>query len=237
MAQKCEMKLLGTAGSPFVTRVQFSLKLKSIPYEYIEEDLYNRSELLLTSNPVFRRIPVLIPANEPPVIESLSIMEYLDELQPDVHRLLPSNPSERAQYRVLAYTFDTLYSPWIKEFMRTRDEKRREELKTLLIGASVMLEEALVKFSKGKPFFGGDDIGYLDIVVGTFLGWFKFCGVVFNFNVIDEDRTPRMVEWGKRMWSNEVFQSVIPSHEIHRKFLDMLIDILPPLPQQPAVSA
>ncbi|KAL8261149.1 hypothetical protein R6Q59_025198 [Mikania micrantha] len=136
-----------------------------------------------------------------------------------------------------ASELETSLSPWIKEFMRTRDEKRREELKTLLIGASVMLEEALVKFSKGKPFFGGDDIGYLDIVVGTFLGWFKFCGVVFNFNVIDEDRTPRMVEWGKRMWSNEVFQSVIPSHEIHRKFLDMLIDILPPLPQQPAVSA
>ncbi|KAL8267479.1 hypothetical protein R6Q59_004823 [Mikania micrantha] len=237
MAQKCEMKLLGADGSAFVTRVRFVLKLKSIEYEYIEEDLCNKSELLLTSNPVFQRVPVLFPANESPISESLSIMEYLDELQPNVHPLLPSNSSERAQCRVLAYTFDTLCYPWMKEFMLAREKKRREELKRLLIGGSVMLEEAFVKFSKGKPFFGGDDIGYLDVVVGSFLGWIKFYGVVFNFNVIEEDRTPRVAEWGKRMWSNEVFQSVIPSHETHMKFLNMLLDKLPPLPEQPAVSA
>ncbi|KAI3714243.1 hypothetical protein L1987_72840 [Smallanthus sonchifolius] len=230
MTKMCEMKLLGSAGSAFVTRVKFVLQLKSIEYEYIEEDLCNKSELLLTSNPVFQRVPVLFHSNGQPMTESLAIMEYLDELIPDVHPLLPSDPSDRVQCRVLAYTFDTLCYPWMKEFMLTREKERREELKQMLVQGSVMLEEAFVKFSKGKAFFGGDDIGYLDIVVGGFLGWIKFYEVVFNFKVIEEARNPRLAEWGKSMWSHEVARSVIPSHEIHMKFLNMLIGRLPPLP-------
>ncbi|KAK9052125.1 hypothetical protein SSX86_028753 [Deinandra increscens subsp. villosa] len=107
MSQKCQMKLLGAAGSPYVTRVEIALKLKCIDYEYIEEDLCNKSELLLTSNPVFRRVPVLFHANEHPITESLAIIEYLDEIKPNVHPLLPSNPLDRVRCRVLAYTYDT----------------------------------------------------------------------------------------------------------------------------------
>ncbi|KAK1437780.1 hypothetical protein QVD17_03578 [Tagetes erecta] len=226
MTKMCEMKLLGNAGSVFVTRVKFVLKLKSIDYEYIEEDLSNKSDLLRTSNPVFQRVPVLFHGNEPPMIESLAIMEYLDEIKPDVHPLLPSNPSDRVQYRILAYTFDNLCYPWIKEFMTTRNDKRKEELKMLLIEATMMLEEAFVKFSKGKGFFGGDDIDYLDIVVGSFLGWIKFYEIAFGYKLLDEVRNPRLIEWEKNMWSHEV-ASIIPSHETHIKFHKMLMDTLP----------
>ncbi|XP_076912602.1 glutathione S-transferase U16-like isoform X3 [Bidens hawaiensis] len=222
MAQTCEMKLLGAPGSVFVTRVKFALKLKCIEYEYIEEDLRNKSELLRTSSPIIQQVPVLFHANEQPMIESLAILEYLDEIQPYVHPLLPSNPSDRAQCRNLAYTFDTQYHPLTKEFLITREGERREELKRLIIERYVMLEEAFVKLSKGKPFFGGDDIGYLDIVLGSFLGWFKLNGTVFGLNMIDEARTPKLTEWVRRMWSHEVTKSMIPSHEIHMKFLNML---------------
>jgi len=227
------MKLLGNVGSPFVTRVKFTLKLKSIDYEYFEEDLCNKSELLLKSNPAFQRVPVLFH-NEQPMTESLAIMEYLDEIYPNVHPLLPSNPAERVQCRNLAYTFDTLCYPWMKEFMLTREKERREELKRLVIGGFVMLEEAFVQMSKGKAFFGGDDIGYLDIAVGSFLGWFKFYGVVFDFHVFEEARNPRLVQWGKSMWSHEVARSVIPCHDIHMEFLNMLKK-LPPLPEPVSV--
>lgn len=112
--------------------------------------------------------------------------------------------------------------------MTTRDDKRREELKMLLIEGTMMLEEAFVKFSKGKEFFGGDNIDYLDIVVGSFLGWIKFYGIAFGYNLIDKERNPRLAEWEKNMWSHEV-ASIIPSHETHMKFLKMLMDKLPPM--------
>ncbi|XP_076916048.1 glutathione S-transferase U16-like [Bidens hawaiensis] len=205
MAQTCEMKLLGAAGSVFVTRVKFALKLKCIEYEYIEEDLRNKSELLLTSNPIIQHVPVFFHANKQPVIESLAILEYLDEIQPYVYPLLPSNPSDRAQCRILAYTFDTqvfydpchlkLCHPLMKELIITQEGERREELKRLIIERFVMLEEAFVKLSKGKAYFGGDDIGYLDIVIGSFLGWFKFNETIFGLKMIDEARTPKLTKW------------------------------------------
>ncbi|KAL4555500.1 hypothetical protein LXL04_038121 [Taraxacum kok-saghyz] len=70
MSEMGEIKVLGGTASPFVNRVQFVLNLKSIKYEFMEEDFDNKSELLLTSNPVFKRVPVLIHSNKPPVDRS-----------------------------------------------------------------------------------------------------------------------------------------------------------------------
>ena len=73
------MKLLGFWASPFVVRVRIALNLKSVGYECLDEVLGSKSELLLKSNPVYKRIPVLIHEGKP-ICESMIIIEYVDEV-------------------------------------------------------------------------------------------------------------------------------------------------------------
>ena len=89
------IKLHGVWASPFSCRVKWALQLKGIPYKYIEEDLMNKSKLLIEYNPIHKKIPVLVHGHKP-ICESMIIIEYLDEIWPHKHPLLPKDPCERA---------------------------------------------------------------------------------------------------------------------------------------------
>ncbi|XP_020094460.1 glutathione S-transferase U17-like [Ananas comosus] len=73
------------------------------------------------------------------------------------------------------------------------------------------LESALAKCSKGKAFFGGDTIGYLDIALGCFLSWFKAVELMnADVNILDEVKTPLLAEWGNRFCSDDEVKEVMP---------------------------
>eukprot|EP01018_Ginkgo_biloba_P028151 Gb_21117 [translate_table: standard] len=69
-----QVKVINTWFSPFGMRVSIGLEEKGVKYEFLEENLYNKSEFLLEMNPVHKKIPMFIH-NGKPLVESLIILE------------------------------------------------------------------------------------------------------------------------------------------------------------------
>lgn len=100
-----EVVLLDAYVSMFGMRARIALAEKGIQYEYKEQDLSNKSSLLLQLNPIHKKIPVLIH-NGKPVCESLIIVQYIDEVWKDKSPLMPTDPYKRAQARFWADFID-----------------------------------------------------------------------------------------------------------------------------------
>ncbi|KAJ3682080.1 hypothetical protein LUZ60_014653 [Juncus effusus] len=101
-----ELKLLGMWASPYAIRVRIVLNQKRLKYEYFEQDLRNKSELLLKYNPIHKMVPVLIH-NDRPICESLVILQYIDEAWSESGpSVLPTDSYERAMARFWAVYID-----------------------------------------------------------------------------------------------------------------------------------
>ncbi|GAY43197.1 hypothetical protein CUMW_072670 [Citrus unshiu] len=151
MEEQAEVKLLGRWFSVFSARVK------------IEEDTTNKSSLLLNSNPIYKRIPVLFH-NEKCFSESLVIIEYIDDTWKHNPSILPQDPAERAMAQVL------------RNVIFSRGERQERQVKQIK-DAMEVIEKVLMLELKGKKFFGGDaDVGLIDIVLGWLPIWLDAIG-------------------------------------------------------------
>uniref|UniRef100_M8D6Q4 Glutathione S-transferase n=1 Tax=Aegilops tauschii TaxID=37682 RepID=M8D6Q4_AEGTA len=197
-----DVKLLGTVVSPFAVRVRMALHLKGVSYEDLEQDVFDKGDLLLASNPVRKKVPVLLHAGRP-VSESLAIVEYVDEVWAGAASLLPADPHGRAVARFwAAYVDDKVVTAMLGILRATTEEERAERLDAALAAVRPM-EDAFAECSGGKAFFAGDSVGYLDLALGCHLFWFEALREMFGVMIIDAGRPPRLAAWAGRFAETE----------------------------------
>ncbi|KAL6839877.1 hypothetical protein ACP4OV_029687 [Aristida adscensionis] len=210
MAAGGELQLLGFWHSPYVTRAMLALRMKDLSYEYIEEDLSSKSDLLLRSNPVHKKVPVLIHAGRP-VCESLVVVQYVDEAWAATGpSLLPADPYDRATARFwAAYVDDKFFGAWRPLFRSLTKEKAAEAFENV-VPVVETLERAFTECSKGRDFFGGDAVGLVDIALGSFLLWIKVVDEVAGTHLLDEAKFPGLAGWADRFLAAEAVKVVMP---------------------------
>lgn len=81
---------------------------------------------------------------------------------------------------------------------KAQGEEAILEVQEKLQQALVPLEEAFVKCSKGKSFFGGENIGYIDIALWCILGWIKAIKIMLGIEIFNVTKAPELVNWGNR---------------------------------------
>ncbi|KAM7251595.1 hypothetical protein ACFE04_023478 [Oxalis oulophora] len=208
MADK-SVKLLGLWPSPFVMRPRIAFNLKSIDYEFIEENMQPKSELLLKSNPIHKKIPVVIHADKP-VCESNIIVEYIDETWSSTYPILPSDPYARATARFWAAYIDDKFFPTVRGIAAAQGEEAKKAAIETVFEGLALLEDAYVKSSNGKPFFGGDTIGFVDIALGSFLGWIRVSEKMNEITILDEAKTPGLTNWAETFAAHPAVKDVMP---------------------------
>ncbi|KAK4727023.1 hypothetical protein R3W88_031940 [Solanum pinnatisectum] len=205
-----DLKILGAWPSPYVMRTRIALNIKSLAYDFLEEQFGTKSELLLKSNPIYKKIPVLIHDGKP-ICESLIIVQYIDENWTNFgHSTLPSHPYDRAIARFWASYIDDKWFPALRGVAAAQEENAKKAATETVIEGLVLLEDVFKNCSKGKKFFGGDKIGYLDIALGCFLGWLKVNEKLNNVNLLDESRTPGLYKWAEDFCGESAVKDVMP---------------------------
>ncbi|XP_019170747.1 PREDICTED: glutathione S-transferase U18-like [Ipomoea nil] len=212
MAATGEVKVLGTWWSPFALRTIIALNLKSVDYELIEETFVPKSELLLKLNPIFKKIPVLVH-NDKPISESLITVQYINDVWTSGPSIVPSDPYDCAIANFWSYYIDDQLISNLRAISAAGDDKvAKKAAIDKVVEGLVPLEEAFKSISNGKKFFGGDTIGYLDIALGSFIGWFKVAEALNeDVKLLDETKVPNLVKWVGDFVDDSAVKDVFPA--------------------------
>lgn len=112
--------------------------------------------------------------------------------------------------------------PLVWDLGTPKEEESKAALVEKLFAGVTLLEEVFVKSSKGKGFFGGETIGFLDIVLGSFLEWVKAIEMMAHVKIFDETKSPALVGWAQRFVANKAIKGVMPEPQElidHRKMM------------------
>ncbi|XP_038896028.1 glutathione S-transferase U9-like [Benincasa hispida] len=215
MTEENRVVLYGLWASPFVKRVELALKIKGIPFEYVEEDLQNKSPDLLKFNSVYKKVPVLVH-NGRPICESAVIFEYIEEVwKNNGPSLLPQHPYKRAQIRFWADFVQNQLFDGLLLAMKTDGEAQEKAIKDVKEKLKVVEEQGLKSLlAEESPFVNGDELGYLDIGMLAVLGRYMIYQEFFGMKIVEEEEIPILFSWLNRLIEHPIAEGAPPKEKV-----------------------
>src|ERR1043166_1378169 len=165
------MILIGQYDSPFVRRVGIALTLYRMPFEHKPWSTFSDVEKIRPYNPL-TRVPTLVLDDGEVLIESHSILDYLDGRVPAADRLFPvAEPARHQALKVAALATGVSEKAVSQSYEKRLHEEVSgvwvERCRVQINGALAELEASRKKRS-GDAWFG-NRIGHADIAIACAL--------------------------------------------------------------------
>lgn len=165
------MILIGQYDSPFVRRVGIALTLYGLPFEHRPWSIFGDVERIQPYNPLIR-VPTLVLDNGEVLIESHSILDYLDSLVPTDRAMFPATEPARHQALKIAALATGLAEKAVSLFYELRLHKEASDLwvnrcRSQISAVLSVLESDRMK--KAGEYWFHDRVGHADIAVAVVL--------------------------------------------------------------------
>lgn len=200
------MILIGQYDSPFVRRVGVALTLYGLPFEHKPWATFGDADKIRPYNPL-TRVPTLVLDNGAVLIESHSILDYLDSLVPADRRMFPVAEPARHQALKVAALATGMAEKAVSLFYEKVLHKETSDVWTnrcrTQISAVLKMLEADRAARKSEYWFG-DRIGHADIAVAAAL---RFIGDAHSGVVAMADY-PALAGHSARHEALPVFQTI-----------------------------
>ena len=165
------MILIGQFDSPFVRRVGIALTLYKLPFEHRPWSVFGDAEKIQPHNPLIR-VPTLVLANGEVLIESHSILDYLDSLMPEERVMFPREEPARHQALKVASLATGMGEKAVSLFYEKRLHKEVSEVWVKRCRSQIASTLAVLEKDRAgrvTDYWFGGPIGHADIVVATVL--------------------------------------------------------------------
>ena len=161
------MILIGQYDSPFVRRVGIALTLYGLPFEHKPWSTFGDAEKIRPYNPL-TRVPTLVLDDGEVLIESHSILDYLDTLVPAERRMFPvAEPARRHALKIAALATG-MSEKAVSLFYEKVLHKEASDMwinrcRSQISGVLAALEKD--RAGRTSDYWFGDRIGHADIAV------------------------------------------------------------------------
>jgi len=119
-------------------------------------------------------------------------------------------------------SFVQVYGNGASLIMKCKGEAQ-EEAKRNILEYLGLLEGALNELSGGiKPYFGGEQVGLMDIAFIPFASWFLAWETMGNWKIPLDTQFPRLHEWVNACMERESVKKILPPPE---KFADFGVQV------------